>query len=146
MFGGVFVLDRALKVFALGRPDDLRIGLGGPVSFAALRNTTILGGIEIPVALAILLGLVVLAAATWGLWRLRKDLGSAAALGVIAIILGGVSNLFDRFAYGAVIDYVVVEHWQSFNLADGLIVLGSMLILVYFLRPTRLLTGSGRVG
>src|SRR3989344_8236230 len=41
------------------------------------------------------------------------------------IILGGLSNLFDRFMYdGGVIDYIFIIPFAPFNLADGLIVIG----------------------
>ncbi|MDO8697092.1 MAG: signal peptidase II, partial [Pseudomonas sp.] len=46
---------------------------------------------------------------------------------------GAIGNLFDRVAYGHVIDFILV-HWQNrwyfpaFNLADSAITLGAILL------------------
>lgn len=52
----------------------------------------------------------------------------------LALVLGGaLGNLFDRVAYGHVIDFILV-HWQNrwyfpaFNLADSAITLGAILL------------------
>jgi signal peptidase II len=46
------------------------------------------------------------------------------ALALSVVVLGAASNLFDRFRYGAVIDYLDLRWFTVFNLADVLIVLG----------------------
>ncbi|SEI48825.1 signal peptidase II [Azotobacter beijerinckii] len=52
----------------------------------------------------------------------------------LALVLGGaVGNLFDRVAYGHVIDFILV-HWQdrwffpAFNLADSAITVGAIML------------------
>jgi lipoprotein signal peptidase len=50
-----------------------------------------------------------------------------------AIILGATSNLADRFQYGYVIDYFDLKYFTVFNLADVLIV-GGTIGLLWFLR------------
>src|SRR3989338_3733578 len=52
----------------------------------------------------------------------------------LALVLGGaIGNLFDRVAYGHVIDFILV-HWQNrwyfpaFNLADSAITVGAILL------------------
>lgn len=45
------------------------------------------------------------------------------------IILGGLSNLFDRFYYGYTIDYVNVLDFSFFNLADGMLIMGIATLL-----------------
>lgn len=55
--------------------------------------------------------------------------------GVACIIMGGFSNLIDRFIYGAVIDYLTFGaawlRWPTvFNLADVLICLGCLMLLI----------------
>ncbi len=44
------------------------------------------------------------------------------------IVAGASSNLFDRFVYGYVIDYISVPFFTVFNLADALICIGVILI------------------
>ena len=45
------------------------------------------------------------------------------------IVLGGVSNVFDRFVFGGVIDYVEIRGLATINLADILILLGMLFVL-----------------
>jgi signal peptidase II len=57
----------------------------------------------------------------------------------LGIILGGaVSNLIDRFRFGgAVVDFIGIYRWPTFNLADACIVAGTILLLVQVLRVPR---------
>lgn len=59
------------------------------------------------------------------IWRLMHKLPVFLEM----LVLGGaISNLIDRFWYGAVVDfidlYVGNYHWPTFNLADAFIVMG----------------------
>jgi signal peptidase II len=49
-----------------------------------------------------------------------------------------VGNLIDRFAYGAVVDFIDVYyqqfHWPAFNVADSAISLGAALLIFDELR------------
>jgi len=52
---------------------------------------------------------------------------------ILCIIFGSANNLFDRFKYGFVIDYLCLNRLFIFNLSDVLIVFGSFgLIWIYF--------------
>ena len=57
----------------------------------------------------------------------------------LGVILGGaVGNLVDRLRFeGAVVDFIGVYVWPSFNLADAAIVAGTALLLVQVLRGSR---------
>jgi len=57
----------------------------------------------------------------------------------LALILGGaVGNLYDRLAYGYVVDflefYIGTYHWPSFNVADSAISIGVVLLALEILR------------
>ena len=62
----------------------------------------------------------------------------------LALILGGaIGNLYDRFAYHFVIDFLAFSHWHyhypDFNVADSCIVIGACLLLLEAFRsPNRL--------
>ncbi|MGE5417009.1 MAG: signal peptidase II [Acidobacteriota bacterium] len=43
---------------------------------------------------------------------------------------GAAGNLIDRFAYGAVIDFLHIRYWPVFNIADIAIVLGCAIIFL----------------
>ena len=59
------------------------------------------------------------------------------ALGLL--IGGALGNLVDRFAYGAVVDFVFLHagsfRWYVFNGADCAIVVGVVLLLIEWLAP-----------
>gem|GEM_PF-1122698 len=63
----------------------------------------------------------------FGIWDL--GFGNSLCWPLISIILGGASNVFDRFAYGGVIDYVNILGIATINLADILILLGLILLI-----------------
>jgi lipoprotein signal peptidase len=49
-----------------------------------------------------------------------------------------VSNLIDRFRFGgAVVDFIGIYLWPTFNLADACIVAGTILLAVQVLRVPR---------
>ena len=64
----------------------------------------------------------------------------------LALILGGaIGNLYDRFAYHFVIDFLAFSHWHyhypDFNVADSCIVIGACLLLLEAFRsPNHLFT------
>lgn len=52
----------------------------------------------------------------------------------LGLIIGGaIGNIWDRYKYGAVIDFIDVHYqrysWPAFNIADSLIVIGILLLL-----------------
>lgn len=49
---------------------------------------------------------------------------------LVLIIIGAISNLYDRLKYGFVIDYFDLKHFTVFNLADALIFLGVVFLMI----------------
>lgn len=77
------------------------------------------------------LRLAIVAFVTW-LWVRTPASRWIAHLGFALVIAGAFGNLFDRFLYGHVIDFVLfhVGTWSFavFNLADSFITIGAVLI------------------
>jgi len=48
---------------------------------------------------------------------------------LLFIILGAISNLYDRIMYGYIIDYVHIKYFTVFNLADVMICGGILLLI-----------------
>lgn len=69
--------------------------------------------------LAVMVGLIAWVYYKFG-WRWQVGL----------MVIGGLSNLLDRLRWGGVVDYINFFNLFSFNLADGLVVVG-MLGLIY---------------
>ncbi len=61
----------------------------------------------------------------------------------LGLMLGGAAgNLWDRLAYGAVVDFIKVQAsdslvWPMFNIADSAIVVGTGLLILYFFLDER---------
>jgi signal peptidase II len=84
--------------------------------------------------------LVAVVAVLVALWRMGRVVTLTSV--ALALILGGaVGNLYDRWHYRHVIDFLEVHigtyHWPDFNAADSAIVIGACLLFVEVLRPQR---------
>lgn len=69
------------------------------------------------------------------IWLMRLEPTEKLQSLAISLILGGaVGNLYDRAAFGHVIDFIDFyyenHHWPVFNLADSAICLGAVLLLI----------------
>lgn len=77
--------------------------------------------------------LVIVAFVIW-LWRKTDDDRTFAHLGFALIIAGAAGNIFDRFLYGHVIDYILfhTQTWSFavFNLADSFITIGAGCVIL----------------
>ncbi len=75
--------------------------------------------------------------------RVQKDLidlKTAVALGFI--LAGGISNLIDRVIQGGVIDFIRINHFSIFNLADCYVVIGWILIVIFLIKFNKGIIGG----
>ena len=68
------------------------------------------------------------------LYLLRKTAGRRMFSAALALILGGaIGNVYDRIAYGHVIDFLDIFiaswHWPAFNIADSAISIGAAMLI-----------------
>jgi signal peptidase II len=133
--GAVVLADQFTKWWAVTRLASGPVHLIGTLDFELSRNTgsafSLLQGkgfLLIAVATLAAVGLVAMV-------RRASSAGQAAALG---LILGGaLGNLIDRLFrgdHGAVVDFVALHFWPTFNVADASIVVGCALLLVSLIR------------
>jgi signal peptidase II len=135
--GLVAVLDQASKlwllfVFDLGSRGlvpllpwvDLVLTWNPGISYGLFPQHTDLGR-------WLLLGIQAVAIVCLGVWMVRAS--SRLTVAALGLIIGGaVGNLIDRFAYGAVADFVFFHvdfgtwefRWYVFNVADAAVVAG----------------------
>lgn len=78
----------------------------------------------------------------WLIGLIRKHANEALQPLAFSMIVGGaLGNVIDRFAYGAVVDFLyfhIGEHgWPAFNLADSAITLGVILMIISQIRESR---------
>jgi signal peptidase II len=77
------------------------------------------------------------------LYLLRKTAGRRMFSAALALILGGaIGNVYDRIAYGHVIDFLDVFigswHWPAFNVADSAITIGAAMLVFDSLRKSKI--------
>lgn len=74
---------------------------------------------------------------------LARNVRSTVGLVLIGVVIGGAfGNLWDRlfraagggFLSGAVVDFIDVQWWPIFNIADASVVVGGILLALYLLR------------
>lgn len=136
---GVFLLDQALKAWALGAlTPGVQLPLLGTVehglSALLFLNPAIILGMVLPVGgvphLMVLSLIAVIAVAL--LARIARSHRLVLNLGRGAVVGGAASNLLDRLRHGAVVDYLVIRRGDggfAFNLADLAVVSGVLLML-----------------
>ena len=137
------LLDQATKVLAVelltGR-GIVDAGVGGWLEWHVVRNPDAAFGIPGFTGMFIIVTLVVLVLIARALPRTER-LWLAFAYGLVAA--GAVGNMLDRifrdpgFPDGAVVDFIKVGWWPTFNIADSGIVTGAALIVLLLLATDR---------
>ncbi len=97
------------------------------VSFGMFSNDLDYGPyLLIALSFAITLGFLV--------WMFRTS-NPVHHFGIALVIGGAIGNVFDRFRFGAVYDFLDVHvlgfHWPAFNIADSAIVVGVIILMIY---------------
>ena len=125
--------DRFLKILALKNPDTSETNLIGDLfKFNFSENYNI--AFSLPLggpALAIIIMLIIIFLLYYCLRLVYEKSYDQAGL-LFILIVGASSNLFDRIKYGFVIDYLDLQYFTVFNIADTMIV-GSVAILVFLI-------------
>jgi signal peptidase II len=79
-------------------------------------------------ALLIGVSLAVLAVVLTQWWKRRADPTRALHVGFALVVAGAAGNVIDRMMRGYVVDFIHVHMWPVFNVADVLIVAGTILL------------------
>jgi len=117
--------------------------IDGFFNITYVRNTGVAFGIFDPLSLpakSVLLSVFTAFAVVVVItYSVRSPLRNRLLQIALALILGGaVGNLYDRLAYGYVVDflefYAGAYHWPSFNIADSAISIGVVLLALEILR------------
>ncbi len=130
MAAAVVLVDQVTKWWALDRLSSGPIHVVGPLDLALSRNTgsafSLFQGQEF---LLVLVAGVLIAALAVMAWRAPTP----ARASIVGLVLGGATgNLCDRLFrgdHGAVIDFVDLHFWPTFNVADAAITVGCVLVV-----------------
>lgn len=120
----VFVIDRLLK---LSVRDGLKTSLG-PFEIVQYRNDGLIFSLPVPYWLAVGLMLTAAGLIILVLWRQQNHRPERWPIALL--LVGALSNIYDRVAYGYIVDYVYLgPRWPIFNLADSALTVG----IIWFL-------------
>ena len=97
--------------------------LNSGVAFGILLSQPLLIFLFLPTALLVLVFLTL--KSKDGFW------------GLLFLTSGGLANFFERIIFGTVLDYIFLPPLPTFNLADGAIALGVVLLCLSFLRDAK---------
>ncbi len=126
----VVAIDQVTKIAAEQFLADTAQQSASSVRFEIVHNTHVgLGRFAVPVgARVIAVGIAAVAALTligfYGPFPAVSVMGLGVAMG------GGVSNMVDLIARGAVVDFVGLGRWPTFNLADVALCVGLGLTVI----------------
>ena len=138
-------MDRWSKVWIQNRIDlhESASVIDGFFDITYVQNTGvafgILSSISSPAKSLLLSAFTACAAAVVIAYSVRSPAHNRLLQVALALILGGaLGNLYDRLAYGYVIDflefYIGAYHWPAFNVADSAISIGVLLLALEIIR------------
>jgi signal peptidase II len=142
------VLDRWTKALILNRfslNESIPV-IDGLFNITYVQNTGVAFGIfssiASPAKTLLLSVFTIFAAAVVVTYSVRSSAQNHLLQTALALILGGaLGNLYDRLAYGYVVDflefYLRTYHWPSFNVADSAISIGVALLALEIFRAER---------
>ena len=129
-----FIGDRILKNLALNLEEARSLDIFGSwLKFRLAFNPYIafslpMGGQALNIIITIII--VVLAITIYYL-IFSKNKQNSLIIPLTFILFGAISNLLDRYCYGAVVDYFDLRYFTILNLADIMISIGVIMILIY---------------
>ncbi len=134
----LLILDRLAKVIALQiwQFQEYTVFPGFKLSLAINKNIAF----SLPLSgylLSIAISALILILGYYWLISIKKQQSQIALLLTI-IIINAINNLVDRLVYGGVIDYIHLQYFTVFNLADVAICISSVYAAIYFYKTSNL--------
>lgn len=128
----IWLIDRASKSAAVQHlTESQSIDIAGPwLALTLHRNTGAAFGLgaQVPGGLTLFATGLTLLLFVWWIRAASTETRPGTEVFGLALILGGsAGNLTDRYAHGAVIDFIDLKVWPIFNAADIAITAGAVL-------------------
>jgi signal peptidase II len=136
---GVLAADQLSKLWAVHRLADAPVSvIGDTVDFRLVRNTG--SAFSLFQAFTPLLAVVAGVVAFVLVRAVRRARDPLMIVGLSLVLGGALGNLADRafrspgVLRGAVVDFVHVGSWPTFNVGDAAITIGAILVVIWALR------------
>jgi signal peptidase II len=137
----IVALDLLTKTWAVKELADGPVSIiGDTVSFRLARNTG--GAFSLFQAFTPVLAVVAAVVAGLLVRTVRRTHDTLLVVALSLVLGGAIGNLIDRvfrspgFLHGAVVDFVHIGRWPTFNVADSAITIGAVLVVIWSLRST----------
>ncbi len=114
-------LDRLTKYFALLSEKILRRDF---LYWSPTINSQAIFGIKLPYLTILIFNIFVLLIIGYLFFLFSKQKRYHYLMPLGLIMIGGLSNFFDRCFWGGVIDFINLPLWPTFNLADVYLIIG----------------------
>ena len=129
--GVVVAVDQGTKALATSLVDrGERVEVLPFLAFENVRNKGVAFGLGGDISIVVIAVTVVLLVALLAFLARRPQTGWLLWLPAALLVGGSLGNLADRARDGAVIDFIKLPLWPTFNLADVAIVTGVLLLLI----------------
>lgn len=136
---GVLALDQLSKWWAVSQlPNDPLRLVGDDVGFVLVRNTG--SAFSLFQAFTPFLAVIAIVVTAVLVRTVRRTRDTLMVVGLSLVLGGALGNLVDRlfrtpgFLKGAVVDFVHVGDFPTFNVADSAITIGAVLIVIWAVR------------
>jgi len=121
----ILLVDQAIKTAV--RNDSM--WLFGPLQIKLVENDGLVFSIPAPLWISLALMIVAVSGIGVMLWSKRRM--PAVRLPAVLLMVGAVSNVYDRIVHGAITDYLYVSLWLPImNLADIAILVGLIVLII----------------
>ena len=107
---------------------DTREIIRGFFSFELVFNQGAVFGVAVDRTLLVAGTILILIALVFIYFKKLVDRKYLQRLGIILVVAGALSNLWDRIFLGHIVDFIKFTFWPAFNFADLLIVAGIFLL------------------
>ncbi len=133
------IIDRFLKILALNYYNNNEINIIGDFfKFNFAKNYNIAFSLPFSGPILNIVIILIILILIYYLIKLVRNLQNTLAGFLVFIILGAISNIVDRVKYGYVVDYLDLDYFTVFNIADCMIVCGVAMIILYILKTKKL--------
>jgi len=132
----LFLLDRILKNWAVNSLYNQKISLIKEwLEMELFQNKNIAFSIKIPEFIIVPVIVLIIIGLAYYFIKAIKSSHIIKATSFLFVIIGAISNLYDRLQFGYVIDFINFKYWPVFNIADVMIsagIIGLIWTLFYY--------------
>ncbi len=124
------MLDRITKIFVLSLGEEIK--LLPFFEIVLVKNKGIVFGLFSDININKFAFIVISSISVILITFIFYKLANGTLLSILSVIIGGaIGNIIDRILYGYVVDFIKIDFFYVFNVADASITIGCILLIIY---------------